>query len=408
MALPELSARLQLSGICALASEDDTQSASTTDGWLETLQLRESYSQLQERYVMMETAARAEISELRLRLQEAHQRLAEMHAEQTVSGLEVQVSARRNMEAGMKQAEQTAFLARSEVRQKLEVKLQSTGVYRLVRHRGDCLQLRCLAAWRTLAVLESRQRLEQIEQPSTIIRLHRALLCAYNCWRAWFEFVYCVPERYKPQDDLQDSVLLQEQVRRQRCFHGDQRILRHQVCEVFGATVEHFSRRSAGARHVFIAWQLVAGRQDRARLRRLVDLAHDSWHLCVTSLHRVVNKHSCLLTVRTASQCFWEWSARYRRHRQLARLWRWLGKERKLMHRCFTAFLQALAIGQRNRIKVLETLQFKANSKAGSFGDLSGRRLAPENGQTPRRTHEAAASELEFVRSYSPPASLNL
>lgn len=373
MALPELSVHMFPSVISSSPLEEDSPSVSTADGFIETLQLRESYFQLQERYVMMESAARAEISELRARLQEAHQRLADMHTEQAVSGLEVQMTVRKNLEVGLKKAEQTAFLARSEVRLDLQSKLQSTGVHRLIRHRASCSQLRCWTAWRTLIAMRGLRRVEPLQIQGTIVGLHRSLLWAYNCWRAWFEHVHCVPERYQPHRDLQSSLLMRERVRHRH--QTDQQIFRQHVY----VALQGFFRRSASAKHVFIAWQYAAGREVRTRLRRLVDLAHDSWHVSVISLYKFVVKNADLIASNMASRCFYDWLSCYKRHRQLARFWRWFGKEHKFMRRWFSKFLQALVASQRDRIRAFETSPSRVNGKFIRFDDFAGQKLLPEN-----------------------------
>lgn len=78
------SPRTGVADLFAASGADGEAGASVAE--LELVQLRERYHRLEERFAAMERAARAEIGELRARLQEAHQELADARVAQAVRG----------------------------------------------------------------------------------------------------------------------------------------------------------------------------------------------------------------------------------------------------------------------------------------------------------------------------------
>lgn len=291
-----------------VSMHEATLSVSQLDCLQEDFDIREKYSLLQEKYEMMESAARAEISELRARLLEAHQQLAEIGIARTVSGCTEKIVARQACEEEMYMSQQNLLVARAEVTRHYERQLwraQRFGapdqlVRRLFSCRLEWIQQHCLMVWRAVVVLKP--------EPQDL----RELEVEIRCW---------------------------EKARRLRLV-------------------------AFNARKIFSAWRVLAGEHGRGRLRKLIDLAHDSWHVCHTSAHRAIEKQFCMRSSAVASRCFLEWLWRYQRSRQLARFWRWLGKERKLMRRCFVSFLRAVSASRQGRIQILEGMRMAAPSSA--------------------------------------------
>merc|ERR1719253_78321 len=106
----------------------------------------------------MEQAARAEICELRARLLEAHQELAEVGTAKAVSGCTEKLVARQACEVEMQQSQQDILAARAEVTMHFETRLRHSLrfgqpaelVRRLLRARVEWLQLHCLLVWRAV------------------------------------------------------------------------------------------------------------------------------------------------------------------------------------------------------------------------------------------------------------------
>lgn len=276
-------------------------SGAQADNMLEAFhQLQEDYAQLQEKYYMMEHAARAEISELRTRLLDAHRELAEVGIARAVSGCAEKIVVRHAIEEEVHASNQNLLVARAELTRDFEMRLWRARrfgppeqlVRRIMNCRLEWLQLQCLSVWRALVLLRPEpQNLQELE-------------VEIRCW---------------------------EKARRLR--------------------VAAFN-----ARRMFSAWRRLADQQERVRLRMLVDLAHDSWEVLHISVHRAVNQHFYIRASAAASRCFLEWLWRYRTSRRLARFWRRFGKERRrrLTQWCFTCFLRAVLVAQKDRIQMCE------------------------------------------------------
>merc|ERR1711865_326909 len=118
------------------------------------------------------------------------------------------------------------------------------------------------------------------------------------------------------------------------------------------------------ARKFFSAWRGLAEQGGRGRLQRLIDIAHDSWHACYASVQRAMDRHVSAKYSAIESRCFLEWLWHYQKSRQLARFWRWLGKDRKLLRWCFLCYLRAVSAGRRDRIELMEKVMSVAQVAA--------------------------------------------
>lgn len=277
-----------------VAFPEETQPGSPLDD----LQIRENYALLQEKYHMMESAARAEISELRARLLEAHQKLADVDAARAVSGFSEKISARHACEEEMQLSQQKLLVARAGVTQHFEKKLWSANRFgppeNLVRRLQNCpwewLQHHCLLVWRALVKLKPDPK-----------------------------------DLRQAEDEL-------------RCWDKARRL------------------RLAGsrARQMFSAWRVHTAQQERGRRQKLIDFAHDSWHMCHASVRRAIDDQFCTKSLAVASRCFFHWLGCSRKSKQLARFWRWLARERKFMRWCFISFLRAVSANRQDRIYTLD------------------------------------------------------
>lgn len=257
---------------------------------------------------MMESAARAEISELRTRLAEAHQQLAEVGTASAVSVCTEKIVARHACEEEMHETQQSLLVARAEVTHYFERQLWRALRFgppeQLVRRRLGCrlewIQLHCLLVWRALVKLKP--------EPQNLRELEVEI-------RSW------------------------EKARRLR-------------------------RGSFHARKFFSAWRCLAEAHERGRLQRLIDLAHDAWYARHEYVCRSVDRQFYMKISFMASRCFIEWLHRYQKSRQLARFWRWLGKERKLLRHCFVSLLRAVSASRKENLHLQDCMRTAASSSA--------------------------------------------
>lgn len=291
-----------------LAGKTSVSSVTQLDSFLEDFQVRQKYAQLEEKYQMMESAAKAEISELRARLVEAHEELAEVGAARAVSGFTEKIVARQACEEEMHLSQVNLLAVRAEVTHHFERKLG-----RAMRFGPP----------------------EQLMQRLLSSRLHWFQLHYLQIWRA------VVTLRPEPQNLRELEVEI-------RCWDKARRL----------------RRLAFGARKIFSAWRVYADEQGRGRLRRLIDMAHDSCNACHTTVHRTIDKRFSAETSAVASRCFLEWLRRYQRSRQVARFWRFLGRERTSMRRCFVSFLRAVSASRQDKIKLLEGMGMVAPTSA--------------------------------------------
>lgn len=264
--------------------------------------LQEDYAQLQEKFYMMEQAARSEISGLRASLVDAHRDLAEIGAAKAVSGCTEKLVARHAAEEVLHTSEQNMLVKRADITRDFDRRLHRALrfgppeqlVRRVMKCRLEWLQLQCLSVWRALIALKP--------EPQSLRELELEAQCWEKAWRL--------------------------------------RVV------------------SVSARRMFNVWRRLAEQQEKGRLRRLVDLAHDTWGVLQSRVRWSVDRHYSLIVSGIRSRCFLEWLWRYRRSRRLARLWRWFGKERQrqLMRWCFTSFFRAMSESRNAQTRMRELL----------------------------------------------------
>lgn len=259
---------------------------------------------LQEKFDMMERAAKAEIGELRASLLEAHKKLAEVGTERAVAGCTDKVKAHRAWEEEMQLSQQNLLAARADMTWRFETQLRqalrfgppSELVRRLLNDRMEWLQLHCISIWRAVTRLKP--------EPQDL----RELEVEVRCW---------------------------EKARRLR-------------------------RLGFSARKIFSAWRIYSTGQEKRRLLKLADMAHDSWCRTAGQVSRHIDKQFHIMFSAVASRCFIEWLWCYYTSRRLSRFWRWLGKRSQHLRLCFTAFLRAVSACRRDRIQILEGMRQSA------------------------------------------------
>merc|ERR1712113_1201935 len=91
-------------------------------------------------------------------------------------------------------------------------------------------------------------------------------------------------------------------------------------------------------------------------------MAHESWYSRQSSVYQLVRRQAYLRASSLAPRCFLEWMWFYQKHRHVARLWRWLGRGKRIMQQCFNAFLRSVQAGQQHRLQLMEKLAEAATS----------------------------------------------
>lgn len=265
-------------------------------------QLRQDYAQLEDNCSMMEKAAQAEITELRMRLHEAHCELAEAGTTTAVSECAEKIVAHHALQEELRMSNEHLLMARAELSCDFAKKISTAHrfgppehlIVRIINSRWERVQLKCFSVWRMLVLLRpAPQSLHELE-------------VEMRCW---------------------DKA--------------------HRLQVVAFA-----------ARRMFSAWRRLSEQQERFRLRRLVDMAHDSWGRLHASIHQAVNQHVATRASAAASRCFAGWLGCYHRSIRLARLWRRFGKERhrQLLQWCFMFFLRSVLVRRKDRIESREVV----------------------------------------------------